>query len=1278
MSLRQFIGKVLGNANDRELRSMQPFVEATNALEAEYEALTDEQLGSKTAEFRRRLADGETLDDMLAEAFAVVREASKRTTGLRPYDVQILGGVALHWGRVVEMKTGEGKTLVATLPLYLNALTGRGAHLVTVNDYLARRDVQWMGPIYHLLGMSVGLLQQGQDQSFIFDPEHNRGGDDLRMLRPVPRKRAYAADMTYGTNNEFGFDYLRDNSARSMQTRVQRGFHYVIVDEVDNILIDEARTPLIISGPATEATDEYYVLARAVRQLTPDDYEIDERTRGISLTDAGYDHIEQLLGQKLFDPLHPEEMTPQQGKLVHHLEQALKAEYIFEKNRDYILQGRRVTIVDEFTGRTMPGRRWSDGLHQAVEAKEGVPVQQENITYATITLQNYFRMYDKLSGMTGTAATEAEEFDQIYDLQVIILPTHRPVIRDDAADIVLRTQEGKLRALVQDVVATYCLGRPILVGTTSVQMSEVVSKRLDSPMLRRWASVVLLRDRLNDRDTDNATYKEGMHDLSQPLEDLSASELRKMSAKVDIRGRPTDEQNLDELAQILGIEDTQRLAQVLDRGLPHNVLNARHHTEEAKIVARAGESYAVTIATNMAGRGVDIKLGGEVDEETAATVRRVLNQNGVPPFGLSFKEMAEALRQIDPSSYYLYQDSVNLFLKHVDDEERVKELGGLHVIGTERHESRRIDNQLRGRAGRQGDPGSSHFYLSMQDDLMRRFGGNRAHELINRLGAEDDIPIALGIVSRAIANAQTQVEGYNFDIRKHLLEYDDVLNTQREVIYEQRRRILSKKDLHDDVWAIVKAEIDRWIDAIYASESPEPLRLIAFLERIQPTVSLAEGQLFPSFVLANVLDRLPVGGSPKEVREALLTTAREAVEAQQYVALASIEQGLSRTLGAEQASIERLMEAASIAYEGVEAESEESGTELDPPTAARTVARFTGLEIDANTLRGTSGRALERGVMDQVRDLAQKQVRLRALAQVQARSGIELAIDPSMLTESSTELVAQTTVAGLEQVMEQRSEKLIQEITADVEAKVRRPEDCEEQKLLATIDLTRFGMRSGYDKQHRRVNQRTEKFQYVAWTAEQVKAWDAEHLREAVLQHLQNALSAWEETWGQQELQRISAYNWADLDETTRAGFAEVLGDEQAREGKRISDLSPEQTAELRTYLGRQVMFNVQRQLMLDITSHYWVEHLTAMEMLRQGIGLQSYAQKDPLAEYKVRAFDMFQDLLLAIQTEIVTALFTYRPRDLSQVRVGIERKKPKGTPSSGQKGKRRKKRKKR
>ena len=1279
MGLRQFLSKIWGNANERELESMQPLVDAINDLENEYVALSDQQLRAKTSVFLERLAEGETLDDILVEAFAAVREASKRTIGLRHYDVQLLGGIALHLGRALEMKTGEGKTLVATLPLYLNALTKRGVHLITVNDYLARRDVQWMGPIYHLLDASVGLLQQGQDHSYLFDPDHNRGGDDYRMLRPVERREAYAADITYGTNNEFGFDYLRDNSVRALEDQGQRGFYYAIVDEVDNILVDEARTPLIISGPATEPTDEYYTLARVVRQLTPDDYEIDVRTRGITLTDAGYDHVEQLLETQLFDPEHPEEVSPQQSKLLHHLEQALKAEHVMQRNRDYILQGKRVVIVDEFTGRTMPGRRWSDGLHQAVEAKEGVPIQQENITYATITLQNYFRMYEKLAGMTGTAATEAEEFDRIYGLQVLILPTHRPVIREDHSDVVLRTEEGKFRAVVQDIVSAHCQGRPVLVGTTSVEMSEQLSQHLEASMLNRWANVLLIRERLNGRDVDNATYREGMQALSRPLSEISTSDLRRLGREAGVSSRLVEDENLEALARILDVDDTDRLAELLNRGLPHNVLNARHHTEEAHIIARAGESGAATIATNMAGRGVDIKLGGEVDEDTLALVSRVLNQNGIPPYGLSFEEMASALRDLDPEHYYLYKESVNRFLQHVDDEQRVREIGGLHVIGTERHEARRIDNQLRGRSGRQGDPGSSRFYLSLQDDLMRRFGGNRVTGLMERLGAEDDIPIALGIVSRAIANAQTQVEGYNFDLRKHLLEYDDVLNTQREVIYEQRRRILTKQDLRDDVWEVVEAEIGRRVGAVWSEDPPDPLRLVDYLERVQPTASIAEGTLFPSFSLQYVLSSLPVGSSPEELRAALTERVRDALKSEQRYALTSVERGIAHALESEEAAIARFLEAASIAFEGIEAEYADTDRDLDPNSAARAVAEHTGLDLDTRELQNLAGRYLEQALLDQARIAARKQIRARMLAQVQVRAGIDWVVDASMLTETRDQLVLETVMNALRQVVTRRTEELTQELTSEIEAKVHRPADCTADSVLHLLNEIRFGTRTTFDQRHRRVSRRTEQLQFVSWVAEQVAESQPEHLQAAVLDHLRSALGAWEDAWGGLEMQRISSYAWSDLDEKTRAGLRRALGDEQAErvEGKRIFELDPELERAVRRYLGRQVMLNVQRQLMLDITTRYWVEHLTEMEVLRQGIGLQSYAQRDPLAEYKVRAYEMFQELLLAIQADLVAAMYTYRPRDLSQVRVRVDRKRvsSRASASPSGKGRRRKRR---
>jgi len=618
--------KVFGSKNDRIVKQYRRMVQAINDLEPSIEPLSDEELKAKTAEFKDRLSQGETLDDLLPEAFAVVREAAKRVLGERHYDVQLIGGIVLHQGKIAEMKTGEGKTLTSTAPVYLNALSGKGVHVVTVNDYLASRDVEWMGEVYRFLGMSTACIVHDMD-------------DDQR-------RQAYGADITYGTNNEFGFDYLRDNMKFSLEDYCQRGFNYAIVDEVDSILIDEARTPLIISGPAEQTTDLYLKVDRIMRHFKVDDhYTKDEKARQIMLTDDGVAQAEELLElDNLYDPRNINHL--------HHVNQALKAHFLFQRDVDYIVRNGGVVIVDEFTGRTMEGRRYSDGLHQALEAKEGVKIEKENQTLASITFQNYFRMYDKLAGMTGTADTEAPEFKKIYELDVVIIPTHQKMVRIDYADLIYKNQAAKYRNIVREIKELNAKGQPILVGTISIDVSEKISKML---------------------------------------------------SKEDI---------------------------------PHDVLNAKQHEREAEIIAEAGQKGRVTIATNMAGRGTDIKLG-----------------------------------------------------------EGVREIGGLHILGTGRHESRRIDNQLRGRSGRQGDPGSSRFYLSLEDDLLRIFGSDRLSSVMDKLGMEEDEPIEHSMVTRAIENAQRKVEGHNFDIRKHLLEYDDVMNKQREVVYSQRREVLEGENI---------------------------------------------------------------------------------------------------------------------------------------------------------------------------------------------------------------------------------------------------------------------------------------------------------------------------------------------------------------------------------------------------------------------------------------------------------------------------------------------------
>ena len=685
--MRKFLTKVFGDTTSRTLKEISGQITKINDLEPQFTKLNDDQLAAKTLSFKERLAQGETLDDLLPEAFAAVREASKRTNGQRHFDVQLTGGIVLHTGRIAEMRTGEGKTLVASLPLYLNALTGKGVHLVTPNDYLSRLGGGWMGPVYHALGVSVGVISH--EFGGIYDPTFEdptpHGDDRLNHWRPVERNEAYGADILYGTNNEFGFDYLRDNMVVDIAQTVQRPLYYAIVDEVDNILIDEARTPLIISGPAEEATDRYYQFSQLVKQLRQErDYEIDVKRKTVQVTDEGIDRVEQLLGLPDGTSLYDDRYND----LVHFLENALKAKALYQINKEYIIEpDGEVVIVDEFTGRKMPGRRWSEGLHQAIEAKEGVRVRRENVTLATITFQNYFRMYEKLAGMTGTAETEAEEFAAIYNLEVVPIPTNRPAVREDYADQIYKDEESKFRAVVREVEEMHEVGRPVLVGTTSIETSERLSKKLNQA------------------------------------------------------------------------------------GIEHAVLNAKQHEREAMIVVEAGQPGAVTIATNMAGRGTDILLGPGVADK-----------------------------------------------------------GGLHIVGTERHESRRIDNQLRGRAGRQGDPGSSRFYVSLEDELMRRFGSDRIQGVMGRLGLDEDTPIEAGIISRSIESAQTKVEGYNFDMRKHVVQYDDVMNKQRETIYTDRRKVIAGEPLRDRILDMVAEEFDDIIGANWPQERNAEPDLSAILQ----------------------------------------------------------------------------------------------------------------------------------------------------------------------------------------------------------------------------------------------------------------------------------------------------------------------------------------------------------------------------------------------------------------------------------------------------------------
>ncbi len=703
MAIMGFINKLFGTKNERELKRLVTRVDEINALEPSIAALSDEQLQHKTIEFKERLANGRTLDDILPEAFATIREASRRRLNMRHFDAQLIGGIALHEGKIAEMKTGEGKTLVATLAVYLNALEGKGVHVVTVNDYLAKRDAQWMGPLYDFMGLKVGVIQH--DNSFIYDATYKSQDKRFNHLRPCTKRDAYHADVTYGTNNEFGFDYLRDNMKYDLSEFAQRELNYAIVDEVDSILIDEARTPLIISGPSEDSTDKYYRINKIIPYLKNEtDFKVDEKLKNVILTESGSAKVERLLAvTNLYDPSNIE--------LVHHVLQALRAHYLFKKDVDYMVKDGEVIIVDEFTGRLMPGRRWSDGLHQAIEAKENVKIESENQTLATITFQNYFRMYKKLAGMTGTADTEAQEFAQIYNLEVLVIPTNKPMIRKDFPDVVYKTERAKYEAIINEIQELNKKGQPILVGTTSIEKSEMLSH-----MLKK-------------------------------------------------------------------------------RGLRHSVLNAKYHEREAEIVAQAGRYGAVTIATNMAGRGTDIVLGGN-------------------PEGIA-REMLSSLDS------YTEQDYEEALQKATEQCAKEKELvlaaGGLHIIGTERHEARRIDNQLRGRSGRQGDPGSSRFYLSLEDDLMRIFGSDKINSLMNALKMDESIPIENKMVSRAIENSQKRVEAHNFDIRKHLLEYDDVMNKQRLEIYSFRKEALLNPSMKERLFEMAAGQIEEFID-VYCPE----------------------------------------------------------------------------------------------------------------------------------------------------------------------------------------------------------------------------------------------------------------------------------------------------------------------------------------------------------------------------------------------------------------------------------------------------------------------------
>ena len=1339
--LNKIIRVLGGDPHKKKLEEFSETVSLINSLEPEFEKLSLDELREKTDHFRLRLAQGETLDDILPEAFAAVREASKRTLGLRHYDVQLIGGIAMHRGLVAEMKTGEGKTLAATLPLYLNSLAlnpkwiasavqhwgddptawefaplngipvGRGVHLVTVNDYLARRDARWMAPVYNLLGLGVGVLQMAArtefgKKAFLVDLTKKSPHEDRHQLDMVLRKQVYATDIVYGTNSEFGFDHLRDSRAMSLEAQVQREHHYAIIDEVDNVLIDEARTPLIISGPAHDDPEWYRRMARIVKQLNPADYEINIQDKRASLTPIGETHVEDLLNRPLGNPDRPEDITQEQARLLGYLEQALQAEYIYKRNKDYIIQTGKVIIVDEFTGRLMPGRRWSNGLHQAVEAKEGVKVQAENVTYATITIQNYFRMYEKLSGMTGTAITEAEEFNEIYNLDPIAIPsnldytadwTDEPLLalkakeegtkfeytyyvnandpkqtplfwkRKDYSDLIYLTEEAKLRAIAEEILHLHIIGRPVLVGTTSVELSERVSKRLSGASIRMLVFTLLFRDtwmRKNNRVADGRKIPQ-LHPLTVPLNKLHNADLRRLAKELDLdlTFNIKSPQTIDQILHMLGLNENhrERLTQALQRGVNHNVLNARKHTEESQLIAGAGAFGAVMIATNMAGRGVDIKLGGELAEEILANVSRILKRAGYEdPYNMPFEERRQALEKLDPAEYGIYETEVNYFLQHMKDKASVKALGGLHVIGSERHESRRIDNQLRGRAARQGDPGSSRFYLSMEDDLMKRFGGQQMEALLNRLQVDESMPIENRLVDRIVESSQTRVEGANFDVRKHLLEYDDVLNLQREKIYLQRERIFTKKDLNADVSEMLKIEIEQRVSKAI-KDGDESWKLLGWLSQTQPSLILAE-EVYPTYAIQLILDHIAEQHpdlSAEQAPKVLLQIAKDVLNTEKEYLLETTETLIDQSETRYQDQLAERLESLDMLIDGFAMAEEGEGTRSTPEIRDY----VNGLLRAPIKLSGSQWEKLKSEDPDEVKEEIQIQLEqyLKDLEIKRLVGGAERILQISLELEladfagQNWDGIAETLLGAVSKLYDQR-EKLY--LGDPVEGRIIKsiravlndiPNGKLSQKdLFNLLGAMQQGRRAAFHKKsHQRVWVQTNRLKYIYFAATLLDAKPTENLQTDVLTHLQKAQDAIQRTWGMSERQRLSEVNLSEFETDIQDNLQEALGETNFNEfaNQTIEEVPSEIQDQIVSVLGRSALTRIYRELLLRVVSELWVDYLTQAEALRIKIGLEAYAQRDPLVQYKTQAFEMFSDLMHEMRMSIVTRMFTFRPR---------------------------------
>ena len=1303
------IGQIFtGDPHKKRIDKLVTIVDQINALEPQFEKLSDEALGAKTVEYRARLSKGETLDALLPEAFATVREAGKRVLGQRHYDVQLICGINLHQGGISELRTGEGKTLSATLPLYLNALEGKGAHLITVNDYLARRDGRWMGAIYGMLGLSVGVLQsagsaEGNDRAYIYDPNERSLAEATNLLRPVPRKQAYLADITYGTNSEFGFDYLRDNITMRWDQRVQRGHHFAIVDEVDNILIDEARTPLIISGASHEDSENYIRMAQIVRALNEEDYEVEEKDQTVSLTEVGIGHVEEMLGEPLSDPERPEDIQPEQARLMGFLEQSLRARFLFRRDKEYIVQNGEVIIVDEFTGRMMPGRRWSDGLHQAVEAKEGVKVQAENVTHATITIQNYFRMYKKLAGMTGTALTEKEEFFRIYGLDVLAIPTNleyqamrpnsglddeevkdeegykftyyyadsdphkKPLFykRKDYPDVIYRTTEGKVRAIVLEIIRYHVIGRPQLVGTTSVENSERLSERLNADMVRRLLQVKLVRQAWftakGQNEADFVDQPE-LKVLSEPLDKLRMAELRRLGTQ---NGMTTldlaDESNKASLLALLKLEekDWGRLKTLFDSGIPHQVLNARKHTEESLIIAGAGAFGAVTIATNMAGRGVDIKLGGELSEGLLSQVNQVLaEKTNSDPYNMTMAERLQAVKALDAELDESQQEAVNGFLVYMDNMAKVRELGGLHVVGSERHEARRIDNQLRGRAGRQGDPGSSRFYLALDDDLMRMFGGQQMEGLLTRFKIDENMPIEISLVNKLVEQSQTRVEGANFDVRKHLLEYDDVLNAQRNRIYSQRDKIFTKDDLHEDVNEMLITELTSRIRT-GLEDKEGPWKLLGYLEDVQPIIQTDFGS-YPSYSLKMVLDNLGEPADEKDLVDKLVALAKDAVLTEND----HIREGAALLFDrSEQAMKTQLAERndALDAYLETFDPSDQHDVAAEIGAIVQTPVRMAPAQVrsfmeDPMSMKTPLKEALRTGVtLTTIR---------RILLTLEKRFGDNWALKPIDLAQLPWPEVRQKIDSQLTDALEKRVDRLFGaegEVRRDLEAnpELLQAAVSDENARAQLVQLSTEGKRIAFDtRSHRKTFQTHLRLTYIFSMAEQLLKQPAEKVTQDILVHLQGAEKVLADIFGKFELQHLAnnKFKLADLPKATRDALSAKLGEQQLEtiSGLAIEDIPEELDEDIQEILGDKAQNRIYRDLLLGTITETWVEYLTRMEALRVSISMESYAQRDPLVRYKGQASTLFTEMLSEVRQTVISRMFRYRPTKAAEAQNAI------------------------